>query len=73
MERVMSFETVITISAITEFIVLSAISLTLINAFSHGALARYVFGNKQRPAVDSETVETAEIIEIKEFVYRRAA
>ncbi len=43
----MSFETVVTISAITEFIVISAISLTLINAFSHGALANLVFGQKK--------------------------
>jgi hypothetical protein len=44
----MSFETVIMISAVTEFIVLSAIFLTLTNAFSHGALARMVFGPKQQ-------------------------
>jgi hypothetical protein len=42
MECVMSFETVVMISAVTEFIVISAISLTLINAFSHGALAGIV-------------------------------
>jgi len=47
----MSFETVVTISAITEIIVISAICLTLINAFSHGALAGLVFRQKQQPAV----------------------
>ena len=49
----MSFETVIVISAITESIVLSAIFLTLTNAFSHGALARMVFGPKQQEEVKS--------------------
>ena len=42
----MSFETVIWISAITEIVALSAISLTIINAFSHGAVAGLVSGKK---------------------------
>ena len=44
----MSFETVITISAIIEVIAISAIILTLAYAFSHGALARFVFGQKKQ-------------------------
>ncbi len=53
----MSFETVITISAITEVIAISAICLTLANAFSHGALARFVFKPKARPEVKTASVE----------------
>lgn len=49
----MSMELLVTISAITEFIVLSAICLTLINAFSHGALAKLVFGSKAKPEAKS--------------------
>ena len=66
----MSFEAVVTISAITEVIVISAISLTLINAFSHGALARFVFGQKQRPVAK---VPAAEAVQDEELQYRRAA
>ena len=49
--------TVVMISAITEFIVLSAIFLTLGNAFSHGALARMLFGSKQKEEVKSAPAE----------------
>jgi len=56
----MSFETVAMISAVTAFIAISGICLTLINAFSHGALARYVFGNKQQPAVTSAAVNAGD-------------
>ena len=66
----MSFETVVTISAITEFIVISAICLTLINAFSHGALARFVFGQKQRPVAK---VHVAKAGQEQELPYLRAA
>ena len=52
---------VIVVSAVTEVIVLSAITLTLINAFSHGALKRLVTGKKAEPveekAVEEEAVE----------------
>jgi len=51
--------TVVTISAISEFIVLSAIFLTLGNAFSHGALARMVFGSKQKEEVKHAPPERA--------------
>ena len=66
----MSVETIVTISAITEFVVLSAITLTLANAFSHGALARRVFGNKQLPAAKSHTGEAGKEEHVQ---YRRAA
>ena len=66
----MSIETLVTISAITEFVVLSAITLTLVNAFSHGALARRVFGSKQQPAAKPHAFEPVreEVVE-----YLRAA
>ncbi len=66
----MSFEAVVLISAITEIIVISAISLTLINAFSHGALARFVFRQKQQPVVIGPA---AEAVQDEELPYRRAA
>ncbi|MEE8438118.1 MAG: hypothetical protein V3S07_00910 [Micropepsaceae bacterium] len=53
----MSFETVITISAITEVIAISAICLTLANAFSDGALARLVFGQKKQAERSVASVE----------------
>jgi hypothetical protein len=66
----MSFETVIMISAVTEFIVLSAIFLTLTNAFSHGALARMVFGPKQQEEVK---IRPSEQSHNNEQTYLRAA
>ncbi|MGY9106068.1 MAG: hypothetical protein ACKVG0_05975 [Alphaproteobacteria bacterium] len=66
----MSFETVILISAITEFIVLSAIFLTLTNAFSHGALARMVLGPKQQ---EEESSGPPEQSHNNEQTYLRAA
>ncbi len=66
----MSFETVVTISAITEFIVISAISLTLINAFSHGALANLVFGQKKQA---EPRVAPAERSHNDDQTYSRAA
>ena len=66
----MSMETVVTISVITEFIALFAIFLTFINAFSHGALAKLVFGQKALPAVKS--AEAAQD-HLDEHTYRRAA
>ena len=66
----MSIETIVTISAITEFVVLSAITLTLLNAFSHGAVARRVFGNKQQP---SAKPHRAELGQEEQVEYLRAA
>ena len=66
----MSFETVVTISAIIEFIVLSAITLTLVNAFSHGALAQRVFRIKHPPAAIAHGGETGEVEQVE---YLRAA
>ena len=63
----MSFEAVVLISAITE---ISAISLTLINAFFHGALAWFVFRQKQQPVVIGPA---AEVVQDEELPYRRAA
>jgi hypothetical protein len=50
--------------------VISAISLTLINAFSHGALDRFVFGRKQRPVAK---LPAARAGQEKDIEYRRAA
>ncbi len=66
----MSFEAVVTISAITEIIVLSAICLTLINAFSHGALAKFVFGKKQKSVAKAPAARAGQD---EESLYRRAA
>ena len=63
-------EIVFTISAITAFFAIFAIFLTFINAFSHGALAKIVFGQKARPAVKS--AEAAQD-HLDEHTYRRAA
>ena len=69
----MSFETIATISAITETIVLLGIVLTLLNAFSEGKLAA-LFGFARRPAaVDATTYEApAEPVQ-QELPLRRAA
>ncbi len=69
-EVVMSMETVFTISAITAFIAISAICLTLINALSHGALSKLVFRQKARPAVKSAEAAQGKL---DEHTYRRAA
>ena len=66
----MSMETVFMISAITAFIALSAICLTLINALSHGALSKLVFRQKARPAVKSAEAAQGKL---DEHTYRRAA
>ena len=66
----MSIETVVTISAITEFVVLSAITLTLANAFSHGALFGRIFGTKQQPAAKVHRVEA---LQEEQVAYLRAA
>lgn len=66
----MSIETIVTISAITEFVVLSAITLTLVNAFSHGALFGRLFGAKQQPTAKPHAVEA---VHEEQVAYLRAA
>ena len=66
----MSIETIVTISAITEFVVLSAITLTLINAFSHGALFGRLFGAKQPLAAKPRGAEASQD---EQVAYLRAA
>ena len=65
----MSFEIVVMISAITEVVVISAICLTLINAFSHGAVARSIFGSQEQATVK----ESATRHEHNRQEYQRAA
>ena len=66
----MSVATVVTISAITEVIVLSAITLTLINAFSHGAL----FGRRgEKQQASAAKTHAAEAGHQEQTEYLRAA
>jgi hypothetical protein len=71
----MSFNTIVTISAVTEVVVILGIVLTLLNAFSEGKLVAFAAGIRHgRPsAVSAPRLATAVATPDEEWALKHAA